>query len=163
MMIQVNCHGTDRHRWRTPPEHRQYHRNGTASVLRYLASDLILTTLPYNLACTANSNPPTSTTADSGSTCSTCSTVPSPRTPAASRLRLPRRTLTLPAPPAPPAPSAPPSRAPVRLPGLSTVPPRLVIYSNRVRLEPNLLLTRLPVRDAAYSEPVESLPVEDIV
>src|SRR5271155_2184896 len=81
------CHGTDRHRWRTPSEHRQYHRNGTASVLQHLASDLILMTLPYNLACTANScqaKPPPYTTADSGSTCSTCSTVPSPRTPAGS-------------------------------------------------------------------------------
>jgi hypothetical protein len=55
-----------------------------------------------------------------------------------SRPRLPRRTLTLPAPP------APPSRAPVRLPELSTVPPRLTIYSNRVGLEPSLPLTRLP-------------------
>jgi hypothetical protein len=55
-----------------------------------------------------------------------------------SRPRLPRRTPTL------PAPSVPPSRAPVRLPELSTVPPRLTIYSNRVGLEPSSPLTRLP-------------------
>src|SRR2546421_1268808 len=55
-----------------------------------------------------------------------------------SRPRLPRRTLTLPAPP------TPPSRAPRRLPGLSTVPPRLTIYPNRVGLEPSFPLTRLP-------------------
>src|SRR2546423_11926410 len=84
-MEVAKCHETDRHRWRTPPEHRQYNRKSTASVLQHLASDLFLTTLPYNLPCTANScqaNPPPYTTADSGSTCFTCSTVPSSRTPA---------------------------------------------------------------------------------
>jgi hypothetical protein len=35
---------------------------------------------------------------------------------------------------------APPSRAPVRLPGLSTVPPSLIIYSNRVGVTPTRIV-----------------------
>jgi hypothetical protein len=46
-----------------------------------------------------------------------------------------RRTLPLP---------TPPSEFPPHHYELSIVPPRLIIYSNRVGLEPNLPLTRLP-------------------
>src|SRR5271155_1539397 len=58
------CHGTDRHRW---------NQSDSTDVRSCPGS-----TLSYNLACTANScqaNPPSSATADSGSTSSTGSTV----------------------------------------------------------------------------------------
>src|SRR5271155_1632080 len=62
-------------------------------------------------SCQATASPPSSTTADPGSTCST-------------------------------APSSPYSRW-----ELSTVPPRPTIYSNRVGMDPDLPLTRLPVHN----------------
>jgi hypothetical protein len=54
--------------------------------------------------------------------------------PRPTRLHRARRTL---------APPAPPSEFPYRRWELSIVPPRLIIYSNRVGLEPNPALTRL--------------------
>src|SRR5271163_2805145 len=57
-----------------------------------------------------------------------------PAKPRPTRLHLPRRTL---------APPAPPCESPYHRWELSIVPPRLIIYSNRVGLEPNLPLTRL--------------------
>src|SRR2546423_2746480 len=65
-----------------------------------------------------------------------------PAKPRPTRLHPPRRTQ---------APPAPPSRAPrtPRTPRweLSTVPPRPTIYSNRVGMDPDLPLTRLPVHN----------------
>src|SRR5580692_1313604 len=60
-----------------------------------------------------------------------------PAKPRPTHLHLPRRTLV------PPAPPAPPSESPYHRWELSIVLPRLIIYSNRVGLEPNLPLTRL--------------------
>jgi hypothetical protein len=65
-----------------------------------------------------------------------------PAKPRPIRPHLPRWTLT------PPAPPAPPSQAPrTTAGGPSIVPPRLIIHSNRVGLEPNLpLATHKPPR-----------------
>jgi len=59
------------------------------------------------------------------------------------------------------APPTPPSRAP-RPPRweLSTVPPRPTIYSNRVGIDPDLPLTRLPVHnppDCFHSVPLRNV------